>query len=75
MNWIQEDDFNLLHNMRGAKFGLLQICSAQSANMRGAKVINMLKIDYFAKKNQCTWVLLALHATTGCMAEYFTTAG
>ena len=32
MNWIQQDDFNLLH----------------------CKFIDMLKIDCFARKNECT---------------------
>ena len=63
MNWIQQDNFNLLHNMQGAKFSLLQsMQGAKKHNMRGTKLIDMLKIDCFARKNQFTGALLALHA-------------
>ena len=52
MNWIQEDDFNLLHNMRGAKFSSLHsMRGAKCTICEGAKLIDMLKIDWFARKN------------------------
>ena len=69
MNWIQEDDFNLLHNMRGTKFSLLD--SMQGAKCTICKAIDMLKIDCFARKNQFTGVLLALHANIWLYGRIF----
>ena len=58
MNWIQQDNFNLLHNMQDA-----------------SKFSNMLKsIVLQGKMNVPSHCLLCMQAT-GCMAEYFTTAG
>ena len=73
MNWIhwQEDNFNLLHNMRGAKFSLLQYARRKKHNMLGTKLIDMSKIDCFARKNSCTGVLLALHANNWLYGRLF----
>ena len=76
MNWIQEGDFNLLHNMRGAKFSLLDsmrgakctICKAESLSICRKSIVLQGKINL---PGRC---LLSMQ-TTGCMAEYFTTAG
>ena len=47
MNWIQEDHFNLLHNMLGAKFSLLDSMRGAKCTIRKVhnKFIYMLKID------------------------------
>ena len=76
MNWIQKDNFNLLHNMRGAKFSLLHsmwgakctICEAQSLLICWKSIVLQGKI------NVPGCCLLCMQ-TTGCMTEYFTTAG
>ena len=76
MNWIQEDDFSLLYNMQGAKFSLLHsmqgakstICEAQSWLICWKLIVLQGKI------NVPGCCLLCMQ-TTGCMAEYFTTAG
>ena len=43
--------------------------------MLGTKLIDMLKIDCFARKINVQGCFLLCMQTTGCMAEYFTTAG
>ena len=63
-NWIQEDDINLLHNMRGAKFSFLD-------SMRGATFIDMLKIDYFATHNDVPGCCLLLHANNWLHGRIF----
>ena len=68
-NWIQEDDFNLLHNMRGAKFSSLD--SMRGAKCTICKAIDMLKIDCFARKNQFTGALLAFHANIWLYGRIF----
>ena len=72
-NWIQEDNFKLLHNMRGAKFSLLD--SMRGAKCTICKAIDMLKIDCFARKNQFTGVLLALHANNWLYGRIFHNIG
>ena len=76
-NWIQEDDFNLLHNIRGAKFSLLDSMRSAKCTIRKVhnKFIDMLKIDCFARKINLPGRCLLCMQTSGCMAEYFTTAG
>ena len=75
MNWIQEDNFDLLHNMQGAKFRLLQRIRdpnlSQSALYARSKVYRKLKINCFARKNECTGVLLALHANNWLYGRIF----
>ena len=75
MNWIQQDDFNLLHNMWGAKFSLLHsmwgskctICKVQSLSICWKSIVLQGKINVLGRCLLCI-------QTTGCMAEYFTTA-
>ena len=46
VNWIKEDDFNLLYNMGGAKFRLLhRMLGAKCRICEAQKFINMVKID------------------------------
>ena len=74
-NWIQQDDFNLLHNMWGAKFSLLHsmwgskctICKVQSLSICWKSIVLQGKINVLGRCLLCI-------QTTGCMAEYFTTA-
>ena len=56
MNWIQQDDSNLLHNMR---------------DKIACKFIGMLKIDCFARKNECTDALPALHTNNWLNGRIF----
>ena len=76
-NWIQEDDFNWLHNMQGAKFGLLDsmrgakctiICKAESLSICWKSIVLQGKINLPVRCLLC-------RQTTGCMPEYFTTTG
>ena len=76
MNWFQQDDLNLLHNRRGAKFSLLHnmwctkctICEAQRLSITWKLVV------LHGKMNVPGRCLLCMQ-TTGWMAQYFTTAG
>ena len=76
MNWIQEDDFNLLHRMRGAKFSLLDstqgakctICEVQSLSICCKSIVLQGRVN---APGRC----LLYMQSTGCIAEYVTTAG
>ena len=47
------------------------VCEAQSAQYARRKFIDMLKIDCFARKNQFTGALLALHANIWLYGRIF----
>ena len=76
MNWIQEDDFNLLHRMQIARFSLLH-------SMRGAKCticeVQSLSICWklivLQRRMNVPSLCLLYMQSTGCIAEYFTAAG
>ena len=76
MNWIKEHDFNLLQRMQGAKISLLHsmqgakctICKAESLSICWESIVLHGKINLPVRCLLCM-------QTSGCIAEYFTTAG
>ena len=71
MNWIQEDDFNLFHNMRWAKFSLLHSMPSAKCTIYEYSSICWKPIVLRGRMNVPGRCLLCMQ-TIGCMSEYFT---
>ena len=71
MNRIQQDAFNLLHNRRG-KFSLLHNMRCAKCTICDAQRLSICwKSIFFARQNECTGVLLALHANNWLYGRIF----